>query len=417
MRTSCDEAVVSIQGLCSEGRGNCRGAAETNRPAAAAVRWAWRPIKFRGLTHVGINFAARMKFLRALGAVLFVFWVGLTRSNAASTIYEVWRNATNDSSTATRIADSVSSMAFDDSSAPAGVASYYWIKMRTVETSHVYTSINFWFADHRVFAAHLTCPTKAKRGVASELTTTIDFSSDIPTVVGGGNLTIRWVDVDLVKNDNLVTPYVANDIWWTGGTNRKTWETAAILSDFEPSFESEVELQLQVQVDDSSGTGEVLPPNDFAKTPLFAVQLVDSYDPAPTGVTATAQSGFVRVTWSASSGLSSFSAPASATMSAGLPSPTAVTATKGTYSSFVRVTWNGVTDATNYDLFRSTTNNSSGAALSYSAGSGVTSFDDAAAVAGTTYYYWVKARQVMNGNLIATSGFSASDSGYRGAGS
>ena len=86
--------------------------------------------------------------------------------------------------------------------------------------------------------------------------------------------------------------------------------------------------------------------------------------------------------------------------------PTGVSATDGTYSDKVAVTWNASSGATAYEVWRHTSN-SSGSASKIADPTG-TSYDDTSAVAGTTYYYWVKAK-----NAGGTSGFSSSDSGYR----
>ena len=86
--------------------------------------------------------------------------------------------------------------------------------------------------------------------------------------------------------------------------------------------------------------------------------------------------------------------------------PTGVSATDGTYSDRVRLSWNAATGATYYQVYRNTSNSSTGAALLASPSG--SPYDDTSATAGTTYWYFVKAC-----NIAGCSGFSTPDSGYR----
>lgn len=88
--------------------------------------------------------------------------------------------------------------------------------------------------------------------------------------------------------------------------------------------------------------------------------------------------------------------------------PTGVAASDGTFGDKVQITWTAPAGATAYEVWRNTSN-SSGSATKISATDITgTSFDDTTANVGTTYYYWVKAK-----NAGGTSGFSGSNSGYR----
>ena len=88
--------------------------------------------------------------------------------------------------------------------------------------------------------------------------------------------------------------------------------------------------------------------------------------------------------------------------------PTGVNATNGTLCRLVRVSWNPVTGATHYQVYRaSSAIGTKTAVSSWQAG---TSFDDATASDGLTYYYWVKAAADSLGS--GATDFSTFDRGY-----
>ncbi len=87
--------------------------------------------------------------------------------------------------------------------------------------------------------------------------------------------------------------------------------------------------------------------------------------------------------------------------------PTGLSASDGTNCFAVDLVWSAPSFAASYQIFRNTANNSAGAAQ---IGTSLTpSYADATAVAGTTYFYWVKAV-----NACGVSGFSGTNSGFRG---
>lgn len=86
--------------------------------------------------------------------------------------------------------------------------------------------------------------------------------------------------------------------------------------------------------------------------------------------------------------------------------PTGVSASDGTYTDKIQVSWNASSGATSYEIWRYTSNNS-GSASKIADDDTASPYDDTNAVAGTTYWYWVKAK-----NSGGTSGFSNCDSGY-----
>ena len=89
------------------------------------------------------------------------------------------------------------------------------------------------------------------------------------------------------------------------------------------------------------------------------------------------------------------------------PPPTGISASDGTFTDRVQVSWSASTGATYYQVFRHTSNDSS-SATSLSSSYSSSPYNDTSAVAGTTYYYWIKAC-----NSGGCSNYSASDSGYR----
>lgn len=87
--------------------------------------------------------------------------------------------------------------------------------------------------------------------------------------------------------------------------------------------------------------------------------------------------------------------------------PTGVAATDGVQCDRVSVTWNAVAGAADYEVFRGT--GPVGAVATSIGTSLTTSFDDFTAPAGSTFYYFVKAR-----TACASSGFNSFDTGFRG---
>ena len=89
------------------------------------------------------------------------------------------------------------------------------------------------------------------------------------------------------------------------------------------------------------------------------------------------------------------------------PVPHGVQASFGTHADKVQVTWSASVEATYYEVYRNSSDSAAGASLLFSPTA--TLFDDTTAVTGSIYWYFVKAC-----NTAGCSGFSLSDSGYRG---
>lgn len=108
-----------------------------------------------------------------------------------------------------------------------------------------------------------------------------------------------------------------------------------------------------------------------------------------------------------SAGCSGYSTPDTGYIAASGPSvPTGVAASDGTYKDKVELTWNASIGAKSYQIYRNTSDNTSDALLLQS-GYSTTTYNDASALPGTVYYYWVKAC-----SSEVCSGYSSSDSGH-----
>jgi len=89
--------------------------------------------------------------------------------------------------------------------------------------------------------------------------------------------------------------------------------------------------------------------------------------------------------------------------------PTGVLASDGDYADKVSISWNPSANATYYQVFRNTSNTTTGA-TTLTNNDSASPYNDTTAEPGTLFYYWVKAC-----NATGCSDYSLSDSGYRSA--
>jgi fibronectin type 3 domain-containing protein len=148
--------------------------------------------------------------------------------------------------------------------------------------------------------------------------------------------------------------------------------------------------------------------NDSGSAASIGTDLASPFD--DTGA-APGTTYYYWVTATNACGTSGFSPPDTGSRDASAtPAPSGVSATDGTSCTTITVSWASVAGATSYQIWRSTTNDSSTAAQI--ATDGASPYDDGTAAGATTYFYWVRAV-----GPCGTSGFSPSDSGSRGSGS
>jgi len=252
--------------------------------------------------------------------------------------FQVYRNTTNSSAGAIKLVDHYPSNPYDDTSAVAGTTYYYWVK-----------------ACNSAGCSGFSASDSGYRGV--KIT-----KPSSPTGVSA--------------SDGIYTDKV--QVAWTASADATTYQVFRHTSD------------------DSS----------------WAIELTSNHPASPYNDTS-AFAGTTYYYWVKacnSAGCSGFSTSDSGYRGVEItkPSaPTGVSASDGIYTDKVQVLWTASADATTYQVFRYTSNNSSGA-IELTGNHPASPYNDTSAFAGTTYYYWVKAC-----NSAGCSGFSASDSGYR----
>jgi hypothetical protein len=152
---------------------------------------------------------------KALLFGLVVLFLSAASTVYSATTYEVWRNTTNISSSATRIGEWVSGTTFNDTTASPGQNYYYWVKVVTANTVYGYKYIVGDWIELHVWA---TIPTASHRSYQSPIKTTVRL---VPFGFSWtGNLTNRLMESDVLLDDNMDEWYYNNIT--IGGTT--SWE-------------------------------------------------------------------------------------------------------------------------------------------------------------------------------------------------
>jgi hypothetical protein len=218
---------------------------------------------------------------------------------AEETTYEVWRSTLDDPSCAQRIGAWLTSTAFEDQPPVSGQPYYYWVKGITSNT----VSVSLGRFDIS-YILELQIPTAHKRGSTSPVRSRATLEYEQAGAFDGNVLyELREEDIPALVSSLLDQWTQPTGLLSTWAPRTLPWITRDVdLGKGEITSNSEVFLQAKVY--DQSSAFWTFP------TVTRSVALRDTYDPAPTNVTATRSGGKIAVSWNPSSGNTSHSAPA-----------------------------------------------------------------------------------------------------------
>lgn len=274
--------------------------------------------------------------------------VNITWTSSPCYYYQIYRNTTNNSNTATALNTTwVSGAAYQDATAVAGTLYYYWVKAATATTG---TNASAFSTSNSGYRA-LPAPT----GVSAT-----DGTSSTQVQITWTNVSGLYYRIYRNTTNNSATATALGTAWTTGSSYNDGTAVA--------------------------GT-----------TYYYWVKASQYSTGTPASAFSTADTGFRGI------------APTV---------PTNVNATDGTYTDRVYISWTGTTGAY-YQVYRNTANSTSGATALNTTWTSATNYNDYSAVAGTTYYYWVKAASSASGTgataySTSNTGFSANSSGGTG---
>ena len=220
----------------------------------------------------------------------------------ATTYYEVWRNTTNSSSSATLIKEWITGTTYDDTSAASGQHYYYWTKVVTADTFYGSSSNMITEVTGKLW---MTCPTAAVKGTSSR----IKYKARLEPFgfYNEGTLTNYIKEQDTFSDDTMALWTYPQTISISGTTAWEyEWTKDIIISNYEPANAT---AEVYGNFDFLHGNHT---PYTYHVMPVTAVancSLLDSFNSAPTGVNASKgdYTDKIQIQWNPASGISSFS--------------------------------------------------------------------------------------------------------------
>lgn len=337
--------------------------------------------------------------------------------------YEIWRNTTNNSASATLLG-TASSTPYSDTSAVVGTTYFYWVKaINTCGTSGFSTS------DSGVRGGSgLGAPAGVSASDYEFCDQVLVTWLNVPGASGGYQVwrnTVNNSATATLLGTIGIAPW--NDLTATPGTTYWYWIKAVDACGTSPFSLADSGVRAATPTaptgvaasDGSSCASVTVSWNAVAGAVDYEVWRNTTNNSGTASLLATVGSspyadaaatpGTIYFYWVKTindCGTSGFSASDSGSRLAALNGPGGVSASDGTSCAHVTVSWNAVGGASGYQVYRNTVNNSGTATL---IGSPAASpFNDATGTAGTVYYYWVRTL-----NLCGPGSFSPADTGYR----
>jgi Concanavalin A-like lectin/glucanases superfamily/Bacterial Ig domain/Divergent InlB B-repeat domain/CARDB/Fibronectin type III domain len=345
---------------------------------------------------------------------------------SGATDYEVWRDINNTTSGAIKIKDSITGTSYDDNTVTPGTTYYYWVKAKNTDGTSGFSTSNSGYA--AISIPQTPTGTSATDGTYTDKVrvtwnvvsnaTSYEVWRDINSTTSGA-IKIKDSTSGTSYDDTTATPGTtyyygikAKNSAGTSGFSTSNSGYAAIsipqpptgISASDGTYTDKVRITWNAV--NNATSYEVW--RDINSTTNGAIKIKDSV--AGTSYEDTSVTpGTTYYYWvkaKNSDGTSGFSTSNSGYAAIGIPQiPTGISATDGTYTDKVRVTWNAASNATSYEVWRDINSTTSGAIKIKDSVTG-TSYDDTSVTPGTTYYYWVKAR-----NAGGSSDYSAPDTG------
>ncbi len=338
-----------------------------------------------------------------------LYWTSV----ANGTHYRVWRASAEDGEK-TMLCDWRQGLTFSDETAEPGVTNWYYLQAASSAEGAMASTFSQGVSGYRpaIDTSRITVSFNPVGGTvtpASKVYRIGETYSELPTPAYSGKAFLGWftaasggtrLDEPSIVRADATTLYAQ----WVGADVLRV-ENIFARQRYPWNGYVDVTFDLFGVPNDETASVSLTAREEAGGSPLALRTFVG---PAPTNLVNGAQ----HVVWNATpdtQGILYTNLILAATVAIDekpLLPPANVSASNATDSDAVVVTWSASENATSYEVWRATANNSSSA--SKIASPTTTSYRDTSAVPATTYWYWVKAV-----NSKKTSEFSASASGSR----